>query len=97
MGRYRKQSNTTKIIKDSVSIARRLHWKNSLLFGLISFFVLYFIIPWMLPEPVAQTQGLQPIFDRVANRGQWIFEKLGVAVLVIFWLFSLVNFWKEKR
>jgi hypothetical protein len=97
MARYRTKSDATRIIKDSASIARQLHWKNSLLLGLISFFVLYFVIPWVLPEPIAQTQGLQPIFDRIANRGQWIFEKLGIAVLVIFWFFALLNFWKEKR
>lgn len=96
MGRYRKQSDATRVIKESISIARQFHWKTSLLFGLIGFVVLYFVIPWMLPEPVAQTQVLQPVFDRVANRGQWILERLGVVVLVIFWLLALFKFWKDR-
>jgi hypothetical protein len=51
----------------------------------------------LLPEPVAQTVVYQPLMDKVAHRGQWIFEKLGIGVLVIFWFFALLNLWKEKR
>lgn len=96
MARYRRKGDATKIIKDSFLIAKRLHWKKSLWFGLISFLVLYFIIPWMLPDPAAQNEVLQPIFERLASRGRWIFERLGIVVLVIFWLFALFNFWKYR-
>jgi len=99
MARYRKRtrSDVVQIIADSISIASRLHWKKSFIWGIVAFVILYFLIPGLLPEPVAQTGVYQPLMDKVAHRGQWIFEKLGLAVLVIFWLFSLVNFWKEKR
>ncbi|MBN2864941.1 MAG: hypothetical protein JXK16_02930 [Thiotrichales bacterium] len=79
-------------------MAKRLHWRTSLLFGLMSFIVLYFVAPWFLLETVSQTQGkvLQPVIDLNFNRISWLFEKLGIAALVIFWFFAAINFWKGR-
>ena len=96
MARYRK-SSSTEIIRDSIAVARKLSWKKAIVSGAIGFIVLYFIIPWMLPEPVAQTPVYQPLMDKIANRGQWIFEKLGIAVLVVFCFFAFLNYWKGNR
>lgn len=81
---------------DVIDLASKLHWKTSFVWGVASFIVLYFLIPALLPEPVAQVELHQPLMDKIANRGQWLFEKLGIAILAIFWFFSLVNFWKER-
>ncbi len=99
MARYRKRtrSDVAQIIAGSISIASRLHWKKFFIWGVVAFVILYFLIPGLLPEPVAQTVVYQPLMDKVAHRGQWIFEKLGIGVLVIFWFFALLNLWKEKR
>ena len=96
MARYKK-NNSTAIIRDSIAIARKLSWKKAIVSGAIGFIVLYFIVPWMLPVPVAETAIYQPLMDKIANRGQWIFEKLGIAVLVVFWFFALLNYWKGNR
>ena len=69
MARYKK-NNSTAITRDSIAIARKLSWKKAIVFGAIGFIVLYFLVPWMLPEPVAQTAAYQPLMDKIANRGQ---------------------------
>lgn len=96
MARYRR-NNSAEIIYDSIAITKKLHWKMAVVFGLVGFVVLYFIVPLMLPEPIAQTEAYQPLMDKIASKGQWFSEKLGIAVLIVFWFFALVNFWKESR
>ncbi|WP_178861934.1 hypothetical protein [Thiomicrorhabdus cannonii] len=83
-------------MSDSIAIAKRLHWKNAFIFGAVAFAILYFVVPWMLPEPQASSAALQPMMDRAMHRGQWVFEKLGIGILIVCWFFGAVGYVKER-
>jgi hypothetical protein len=92
--RYRKKSQTSQIVSDSVYISSKLPWWGALIFGLVSFTFFYFIAPaWVISFVEGQpsrpiTQGIDMVIMR---RVHW-FEYLGTVCGVIGLFFTIRNY-----
>lgn len=89
--RYYRKSATGSIISDTAFITSRLSWWGSLLFGLFSFIIFYFIVPSWLEAKMAEQSNnmfipmLKAVFEK---RIHW-FEWLGIVCGLISIIFSL--------
>ncbi|HHF0549867.1 TPA: hypothetical protein ACPHT3_004524 [Vibrio alginolyticus] len=92
--RYRRRSNGSAIVSNSVYIAARLPWWAAICFGFISFLIFYFGFPAFLESKASEmsasafSQAFESIFMR---RIHW-FEWLGIACGLIGVFFGFRNY-----
>lgn len=92
--RYRRRSNASQIISDSVVIGSRLPWYGALLFGLISFLIFYYVVPDWLESRINAAQGaiIYPALEVMYGRGIRLFHYLGIATGAIGLFFTVCNY-----
>ncbi|GGP73967.1 hypothetical protein GCM10009347_42740 [Shewanella algicola] len=92
--RYRRRSHAGQIISDSAFIGSRLPWWGALLFGLVTFVLLYFIIPSWLEAKIAADAGsrIYPALEALFGRRIHIFEWLGIVCGLIGLFFCVRNY-----
>lgn len=92
--RYRRRSNASQIISDSVVIGSRLPWYGALLFGLISFFIFYYVVPHWLESRLATAQGTvsYPAVEMMYGRGIRLFHYLGIVTGAVGLFFCVRNY-----
>ncbi|PQJ67047.1 hypothetical protein BTO08_06340 [Photobacterium angustum] len=94
--RYRKRSS---IVSDSVSIGAHLPWWGSLIFGCISFFLFYFIIPsWLETKLASESQNMfYPLLEAIFGRRIHWFEWVGITCGLIGLFFCIRNYFFGSR
>ena len=92
--RYRRRSNASQIISDSVVIGSRLPWYGALLFGLISFFIFYYVVPhWFFQTHIEEAGSHVSVGAEALNaRGVRLGHYLGIATGAIGLFFSIRNY-----
>lgn len=89
--RYYRKNAAGSIISDAAFITSKLSWWGSLLFGLFSFIIFYFIVPmWLEAKLTEQSNNmfLPMLKDIFEKRIHW-FEWLGIVCGLISIIFSL--------
>ncbi len=92
--RYRRRSNGSAIVSDSVYIAARLPWWAAILFGFISFLIFYFGFPAFLETKASELSGsaVSQAFESIFIRRIHWFKWLGIACGLVGVFFGIRNY-----
>lgn len=96
MGRkYRRRKSTaSSIIGDIVHIGSKLPWCGALIFGILSFSIFYFAVPYWLEIKLSESSGsvLYPAFETIFGRRIHWFQWLGIACGLVCLYFTVRNY-----
>ncbi|MCG9738338.1 hypothetical protein L1D32_09240 [Shewanella insulae] len=92
--RYRRRSQSSQIILDSVFIVSRLPWWGALLFGLALFLIFYFAVPYWLESRLSAgaESNVYPALEALYGRAIKTFHYIGIATGVGALFFSISNY-----
>lgn len=92
--RYRRRNHSGQIITDSVFICSRWPWYGAFLFGLITYLIFYYAIPYLFfPTHVAQAGSYVSVGAEVLNaRYVRLFQYIGTATGAIGLFYAVRNY-----
>ncbi|MCU8004136.1 hypothetical protein [Shewanella sp. SM96] len=92
--RYRRRSHANQIISDSVFIVSRLSWYGAFLYGLITFLLFYYAVPYWLSSVHATQVGtsINQGLEVINHRWIRVFHYVGIACGVAGLLFTVRNY-----
>ena len=92
--RYRRRkSAASQIIRDTTHMASRLGWKGCIFLGLVSFVVLFWLIPVWFEGRISPSSPIEPFISRKIH----FFKYLGIASAIVCLFFAIRNYYATDR
>lgn len=96
--RSRRRSPEQSIIADTKSMAARLPWWGALLLGVLSFILLYGIVPaWLAGLGGDASEHVRPAVNAIVGQRIEILQWTGIVCLVISLVFAVRNYVRQYR
>jgi hypothetical protein len=90
--RYRRRSHASQIISDSVFVVSRLSWYGALLYGLITFLLFYYAVPYWFVNATQLGSSVNQGLEIINHRWIRVFHYVGIVCGVAGLLFTVRNY-----
>ncbi|MEJ6022036.1 hypothetical protein [Ramlibacter sp. PS4R-6] len=95
----RRRSDAAQVAEDTAFIANKLPWWGAALFGVFSFALFYWLLPWWINSRIemAGNSALRPAIEAMLGRRIHWSQYVAIALALICAFFAVRNYFRSDR